>query len=211
MTREKKVQERILLYNNFGRRNDVERRLRSVMSIANETVIPICKALGMPLLRPAILRYVADEEAFLDDYVEKSKREFAGNGNFMSRIVTDAAESDFAAQKRFHPYPVSPVCRQLTADEEKLMTFNNGVIGYSEEKLTEYTNVYLTDKKQIEGYRRAEELCSVLNEFFRGTQLEPKRDALTEWSRAIFTSPDGTFNVNPRQDFSKLIKKINEQ
>ena len=87
------------------------------------------------------------------------------------------------------------------------MTFDGEVMSYSEEKLTEYTNVYLTDKKGIEGYRRAEELCAFLKEFFRGTQLAPKRDALTEWCRVIFTSPDGSFNVNPRQDFSKLIKK----
>ena len=207
MPKEKKEPERILLYNNFGRKNDVQRRLNDVIDVANGTVIPICKALGMPLLKPAILKYVADEDVFLDDYVEKCKRDFAGRGSFASRLVTDAAESDFANQKRFHPYPVFPGCRQLTADEEKLITFNNGVIGYSEEKLTEYTNVYLTDKKGIEGYRRAEELCAFLNEFFRGTQLAPKRDALTEWCRVVFTSPDGSFNVNPRQDFSKLIKK----
>ena len=207
MPKEKKEPERILLYNNFGRKNDVQRRLNDVIDVANGTVIPICKALGMPLLKPAILKYVADEEVFLDDYVEKCKRDFAGRGSFASRLVTDAAESDFANQKRFHPYPVFPGCRQLTADEEKLITFNNGVIGYSEEKLTEYTNVYLTDKKGIEGYRRAEELCAFLNEFFRGTQLAPKRDALTEWCRVVFTSPDGNFNVNPRQDFSRLIKK----
>ena len=207
MPREKKVQERILLYNNFGRKNDVERRLKDVIDVANETVIPICKALGMPLLKPAILKYVADDEALLSDYTNMCKRDFIGRGGFAGRLVAEAAESDFNAQKRFHPYPVFPGCRQLTADEEKLITFDGEAMSYSEEKLTEYTNVYLTDKKGIEGYRRAEELCGFLNEFFSGTQLAPRRDALTEWSRVIFTSPDGSFNVNPRQDFSKLIKK----
>ena len=207
MPKEKKEPERILLYNNFGRKNDVQRRLNGVIDVANGTVIPICKALGMPLLKPAILKYVADEEVFLDDYVEKCKRDFAGRGSFASRLVTNAAESDFAYQKRFHPYPAFPGCRQLTADEEKLITFDGEAMSYSKEKLTEYTNVYLTDKKGIEGYRRAEELCGFLNEFFSGTQLVPRRDALMEWSKVIFASPTGIFRINPQQDFSKLIKK----
>lgn len=207
MPREKKVQERILLYNNFGRKNDVQGHLEDVIYVANKTVIPICKALGMPLLKPAILKYVADDEAFLSDYTNICKRKLGELGRFGQQLAAETAEREFAVQKSIYPYPAFPGCRQLTADEEKLLTFDGEVMSYSEEKLTEYTNVYLTDKKQIEGYRRAEELCSMLNEFFSGTQLVPKRDAMNEWSRVIFTSPDGSFNVNPRQDFSKLIKK----
>ena len=207
MPREKKVPERILLYNNFGRKNDVKNRLMDVIDVANETVIPICKALGMPLLKPAILKYVADDEAFLSDYTNICKRKLGELGRFGQQLAAETAEREFAAQKSVYPYPRFPGCRQLAPDEEELLTFDGEVMSYSEEKLTEYTNVYLTDKKGIEGYRRAEELCAFLKEFFRGTQLAPKRDALTEWCRVIFTSPDGSFNVNPRQDFSKLIKK----
>jgi hypothetical protein len=207
MPREKKVQERILLYNNFGRKNDVERRLKDVIDVANETVIPICKALGMPLLKPAILKYVADDEALLSDYTNICKRKLGELGRFGQQLAAEAAESDFEAQKRSHPYPRFPGCRQLAPDEEGLLTFDGEVMSYSKEKLTEYTNVYLTDKKGIEGYRRAEELCAFLNEFFRGTQLAPRRDALMEWSRVIFASPTGIFWINPQQDFSKLIKK----
>ena len=198
--------ERILLYNNFARRNEVERRLNSVISIANETVIPICKALGMPLLKPALLKWVADDEEFLADYVSKCKRDFAEQGGFVGRLLTEAAESDFTTQKKFYPYPVFPYCRTLTANEEKLITLKGDVMSYSEEKLTEFTNVYLTGEKQIEGYRRAEERCRFLNDFFSGTQLSPTRDTLSNWSRVVFTTPDGEFLVSPRQDFTKLIK-----
>ena len=202
-----KEPERILLYNNFARKNDVQMRLNSVISIANKTVIPICKALGMPILKPCVLKWVADDEAFLSDYVDKCKRDFAGGGRSVSRLIAEAAESDFATQKQFNPYPAFPSCRTLTADEEKLITLKGDVMGYNAEKLTEFTNVYLTNAKQIECYRRAEELCSVLNDFFSGTQLEPKRDALSAWSTVLFAAPDGKFRVNPRQDFNKLIKK----
>lgn len=202
-----KEPEKILLYNNFARKNDVQRRLTSVISIANNTVIPLCKALGMPILKPCVLKWVADDEAFLSDYVDKCKREFAEGGRFVSKLIAEAAESDFVTQVKFNPYPVMPLCRTLTADEEKLITLKGDVMGVDNEKLTEFTNVYLTNAKQIECYRRVEELCSVLNDFFAGTQLEPKRDALSAWSTVLFAAPDGRFRVNPRQDFNKLIKK----
>ena len=202
----KKEQERVFLYDNFGRKKDVERRLQSVISIANETVIPICKALNMPLLQPNILKWVADDEAFKEAYISKVRREVADTGGAIARLVVEVAESNFSTQLQFYPYPKFPPTRYLSTDEAKLLTFDGERMGFDEAKLTEFCNVYMTDKKQIECYRRAEQLCDVLNEFFAGTKLWPKAGYLTTWSSVVMATPEG-FKVNPRQDFTKLIKK----
>lgn len=202
------AEERILLFNNWNRKKDLEKVLNNVISIANNTVIPICNALNIPLVEPNVLKWVDDEDAFREDFVAKCKREAAVDNVYLGRITEKSAREDFDTQLTNYPYPVFRGITKLYSDLVPMVTLTKrGVMTWDDKKLTEYTNVYLTDKKQIEGYRRAEELCGFLNEFFSGTQLAPRRDALTEWSRAIFTSPDGTFNVNPRQDFSKLIKK----
>ena len=179
MTRKAKEKERILLFNNFQRADEVRRRVANVCGIANATVIPICKALKMPILKPSVLQWVADEEAFREAFVAKVKREVAEYGGYVSNLVRD-----------------------VTADEEKLVTIKGDEMAVDETKLEEYTNVYLTDPARIEAYHKCEQLCEYLNGFFAGNI--PANDAFNSWASYVYPTPEG-FKVNGRADFGRLI------
>lgn len=194
-------EERILLYNNFSRRDEVEKRLRNVARIANATVIPICNALGITVLKNYVLEWVYDEEAFMKAYVTKCKRDAGEGGSFMCRVITDAAESDFRTQLKFYPYPIDRGVTKLTEEEEKMMKLSGDHMTYDSDKLTEYTNVYLTEPKKIEAYHKCEELCRYLNEFYSGRM--PKNDAFNSWASYVYPTHEG-FKVNGRADFGKL-------
>ena len=202
MTRKAKEKERILLFNNFQRADEVRRRIANVCGIANATVIPICKALKMPILKPSVLQWVADEEAFREAFVAKVKREVAEYGGYVSNLVRDAAESDFDTQLKFYPYQVMRGVTVLTADEEKLVTIKGDEMAVDETKLEEYTNVYLTDPARIEAYHKCEQLCEYLNGFFDGNI--PANDAFNSWATYVYPTPEG-FKVNGRADFGRLI------
>ena len=202
MTRKAKEKERILLFNNFQRADEVRRRIANVCGIANATVIPICKALKMPILKPSVLQWVADEEAFREAFVAKVKREVAEYGGYVSNLVRDAAESDFDTQLKFYPYQVMRGVTVLTADEEKLVTIKEDEMAVDETKLEEYTNVYLTDPARIEAYHKCEQLCEYLNGFFAGNI--PANDAFNSWASYVYPTPEG-FKVNGRADFGRLI------
>lgn len=203
MTKGKKV-ERVLLFNNWQRKEEVRRRVANVCGIANDTVIPICKALKLPILKPSILEWVNDEDAFREAFIRKSKREAGEVGSFIHRVVEDAAESDFNTQLKFYPYQVMRGVTKLTAEEEKLVTIKGDEMAVDETKLEEYTNVYLTDPARIEAYHKCEQLCEYLNEFFSGNI--PANDAFNSWATFVYPTPEG-FKVNGRADFSKLINK----
>lgn len=203
MTKKTK-EERILLYNNFSRKEEIERRLRNVASIANTTVIPICQALNMPLLTNQILEWVNDEDAFRSAFVKKCKRDAGQVGGFVSKLVVEAAESDFNTQLKFYPYPANRGTTMLLEDEARMMKLCRNTMTYDIKKLTEYTNVYLTDPKKIETYHKCEELCRILDEFFAGSI--PKNDLLNSWASFVYPTDSG-FKVNGRADFSKLTKK----
>ena len=202
MTRKAKEKERILLFNNFQRADEVRRRVANVCGIANATVIPICKALKMPILKPSVLQWVADEEAFREAFVAKVKREVAEYGGYVSNLVRDAAESDFDTQLKFYPYQVMRGVTVLTADEEKLVTIKGDEMAVDETKLEEYTNVYLTDPARIEAYHKCEQLCEYLNGFFAGNI--PANDAFNSWASYVYPTPEG-FKVNGRAAFGRLI------
>lgn len=204
MTRKTKEKERILLFNNFQRADEVRWRVRNVCGIANNTVIPICKALKMPILKPSVLQWVADEEAFKEAYVKKSKRDAGEVGSFVHRVIVDAAESDFNTQLKFYPYQAIRGVTQLTADEEKLVILKGDEMYVDEAKLEEYTNVYLTDPARIEIYHKCEQLCEYLNGFFAGNI--PANDAFNSWAAYVYPTPEG-FKVNGRADFGKIINK----
>lgn len=202
MTKKAKEKERILLFNNFQRADEVRRRVANVCSIANATVIPICKALGMPILKPSVLEWVADEEAFKEAYVKKAKREAGEVGSFVHRVIAEAAESDFDTQLKFYPYQVMRGVTNLTADEEKLVALKGDTMTVDDAKLEEYTNVYLTDPARIEAYHKCEQLCEYLNGFFAGNI--PANDAFNSWASYVYPTPEG-FKVNGRADFWRLI------
>ena len=208
-TSKKQVQnDRIFLFNNWNRKKDIEKVLDNVVSIANNTVIPICNALEMTVLKPEVLKWVDDEESFREAFVRKCKREAVEFSGYIGKMVESSANDDFDNQLRLHPYPVYRGTTNLSDEVAKLVKITSrGVMTWDDEKLTEYTNVYLTDPKQIEAYRRTEELCKVLNEFFSGTKLAPSRNERSAWATVLYVTPDGSFNVNPRADFIKLIKK----
>lgn len=198
----KKETERVLLFNNWQRKEEVWLRVANVCGIANATVIPICKALKMPILKPSVLQWVADEEAFREAFVAKVKREVAEYGGYVSNLVRDAAESDFDTQLKFYPYQVMRGVTKLTADEEKLIALKGESFVVDEAKLEEYTNVYLTDPARIKAYHKCERFCEYLNEFFAGNI--PANDAFSSWATFVYPTPEG-FKVNGRADFSKLI------
>ena len=200
----KKETERVLLFNNWQRKEEVRRRVANVCGIANNTVIPICKALNLPILKPSVLEWVNDEDAFREAFIRKSKREAGEVGSFIHRVVEDAAESDFNTQLKFYPYQVMRGVTKLTADEEKLIALKGESFVVDEAKLEEYTNVYLTDPARIEAYHKCERLCEYLNEFFSGNI--PANDAFSSWATFVYPTPEG-FKVNGRADFSKLITK----
>lgn len=198
----KKNEERVLLFNNWQRKEDIWLRVANVCGIANDTVIPICKALKLPILKPSVLEWVNDEDAFREAFIRKSKREAGEVGSFIHRVVEDAAESDFNTQLKFHPYQVMRGVTKLTADEEKLIALKGESFVVDEAKLEEYTNVYLTDPALIEAYHKCERLCEYLNEFFAGNI--PANDAFNSWATYVYPTPEG-FKVNGRADFGKLI------
>lgn len=202
MTRKAKETERILLFNNFQKACEVRRRIVNVCGIANNTVIPICKALKMQILKPSVLQWVDDEEAFKEAYIKKSKRDAGEVGSFVHRVIVDAAESDFDTQLKFYPYQVIRGVTKLTDEEEKLITLKGERMAVDEAKLEEYTNVYLTDPARIEVYHKCEQLCEYLNEFFAGNI--PANDAFNRWASYVYPTPEG-FKVNGRADFGELI------
>ena len=195
--------ERIYLRNNWQRRDVLEKTLRENAEVANNTVIPICRELGITVTLPNVLKWVHDADDFREAFVTKCKQEAEANGKYLGEVIENAANDDFTNRLKEYPYPfVMPM--QLGTDEKKLMSIKGGRLTYNDEQLTELTNVYLTDPKQIEVYRRIENLCNVLNDFF-GDKI-PVNDALNSWAGIVYPTKEG-FKVNPRQDFSKLIKK----
>lgn len=202
---QEKTQERILLFNNWSRKKDIEKVLSNVIDIANNTVIPICEALHMPLVKPNILKWVEDEDAFREAFVAKCKLDAANGNRYLEKIVEDSAYDDFDNQLKFHPYPVFRGATHLSDDEAKMVeiTSRGGMI-WDDDKLTEYTNVYLTDPAQIEVYHRIENICKVLDDFF-GDGI-PANNALNSWASIVYPTPKG-FKVNPRIEFKNLIIK----
>ena len=205
MAKKKETKERILLFNNWSRKTDIEKVLRNVIGIANNTVIPICNALNMPVLKANVLKWVDDEEAFRKAFVNKCKAEAARDNRYLSKMVEDAAVDDFDNQLKFYPYPVFRGTTHLSDDEAQMVkiTSRGGMI-WDDELLTEYTNVYMTDPAQIEVYHRIEDLCKVLDELFAGNM--PANGAFNAWASIVYPTPEG-FKVNPRTEFKKLIIK----
>ena len=203
MAKKTEEKERILLFNNFQRKLQVEKNLRDAIYIVNNTVIPICKALDMEIVKETCIKWARDEDAFRDAFVNKCKFEAAGNNKYMSKIIEGAAIDDFNTQLRFYPYPVSRDF-SLSDDEAQMLSINRGVMIYDERKVEELTNVYLTDQKQIEVYHRIEELCKALDSFF-GEKM-PSNDFVNSWAQLVYPTKDG-FKVNPRADFAKYIRK----
>lgn len=200
----KKENERIFLFEHFDRKNDTQRRLQSVITIANETVLPICRALKMQPNLQDLLKWVADDEAFLQTYKASCKKDLTDNSEVILSIVVEAAEKAFREQTELHPYPTFGT-RTLTSTEVEMLTYDGEALSYDESKLAEYCKVYLTDSNLIENYHKLEKLCKVLNSTFKGTELQPKEWNLMEWRHTITVTQEG-FKVNPRQDFRRLNK-----
>lgn len=203
MAKKTEEKERILLFNNFQRRLQVEKNLSDVIYIANNTVIPICKALDMPVTKESVIKWAKNEDEFRDAFVNKCKFEAAGNNKYMSKIIEEAAIDDFNIQLRFYPYPVLRNF-SLSDDEAQMLSINRDVMIYDDRKVEELTNVYLTDQKRIEVYHRIEELCKALDRFF-GEKM-PSNDFVNSWAQLVYPTKDG-FKVNPRADFDKYVKK----
>lgn len=204
MTREKKEpKERILLRNNWQRREEIEKHLRDVVSIANNTVIPVCKALGMTVTLADAVEWVYDEECFREAFIKQAKRD-AKAGRYFANVIETAAYDDFTNQLKQYPYPVVVPYVRISAAECKLLRLQDDVLSYDDAALTEYTNVYLTDSAQIEAYHRIEELCKTLDVFFENRM--PVNDALNSWASIVYPTKDG-FKVSHNTDFSKFIKK----
>ena len=201
MPKKKELKERIFLRNNWQRRNEIEDRLRRNAEIANNTVIPMCKELGMTVLLSDVLRWVHDKDDFREAFISKCKREAGVSGKYIGKVSESAAWDDFTNRLKCYPYPfILPL--QLGEDERKLLSIKEGRVVWSDEQLTEFTNIYLTDKAQIEVYHRIEELCNVLDAFF-GDKM-PVNDALNSWANIVYPTGEG-FKVNPRTEFKKLI------
>lgn len=205
--KESKEKERIFLFNNFSQKDALLWRLRTVVSIANNTVIPVCMALGMPILKPRILEWVNDREAFQDAFISKCKREVAEHGGYIARMVKEAAVDDFNVQLSNYPYPVNPGNTYLSPEEQQLIKIYRNTASIDDEKVTERTNIYLTDPDLIAVYHRCEDLCKYLDKFFAGNL--PENDAFSGWAKYVYPTPDG-FRVNPRSDFSKLVSTIKQ-
>ena len=204
MPREKKEpKERILLFNHWQRREEIEKHLRDVVSIANNTVIPVCKALGMTVTLADAVEWVYDEECFREAFIKQAKRD-AKAGRYFAKVIETAAFDDFTNQLKQYPYPVVMPYVRISAAEYKLLRLQDDVLSYDDAALTEYTNVYLTDPDQIEVYHRIEELCKALDAFFG--DKKPVNDALNSWASIVYPTKEG-FKVNPRAEFKKLIIK----
>ena len=203
MPKKKEQTERILLRNNWQRREEIAKRLEGNANVANTTVIPMCKELGMAVTLPTVLEWVQDREAFQEAFVAKCKREAGANGKYFGDVIENAANDDFVNRLKWNPYPVI-MPMQIGDDERKMMSIKNGKVVYDDKMLTEYTNVYLSDPAQIEVYHRIEELCKTLDAFFCNKM--PKNDALNTWASIVYPTAEG-FKVNPLTEFKKLIIK----
>ncbi len=204
MAKKIEEKERILLRNNWQRREQIEKKLMDVVYVANNTVIPICNNLNIAIVQQNVIDWVFDEDKFQEAFVNKEKRESKEGGKFLGKLIEEAAIDDFATQITEHPYPrIRPYIR-LTKDEADMLTINRGVMVIDHDKLTEYTNVYLKDEAQITAYHRIEELCKVLDDFF-GANI-PQNSAMNEWASFIYPTKDG-FKVNPNIDIRKYIRE----
>lgn len=201
----KKTNEPIFLFVNFDKRNEIFRRLQDVVTTANECVLPICKALKMQPNLQDLLKWVADDEAFLQKYKASCKKNLTDDSEIILAIVEDAAEKAFNEQLLNYPYPKYGT-RTLTSAEEGLLTFDGVTVGYDNFKVDELCKVYLTDSDSIENYHKLEKLCKVLNATFMGTDLQPTQWNLMEWRHTITPTEKG-FKVNHNQDFKRLNKQ----
>lgn len=201
MAKKTETKERILLRNNWQRRDEIEKRLRDAVYVANNTIIPMCEALNMAVVDADVIKWVYDKEAFREAFVKMAKRD-AKAGKYMAKVIEAAANDDFTNQLKQYPYPViMPI--MTSAEERKMLSIINGVMVYDKAQLTEYTNVYLTDYAQVEAYHRIEGLCETLNAFF-GDKM-PVNDALNTWANIVYPTKAG-FKVNPITDFRKYVK-----
>lgn len=202
MAKKTETKERILLRNNWQKREEIEKRLRDAVSIANNTVIPMCEALNMAIVDADVIKWIYDKEAFREAFVKMAKRE-AKAGKYMASVIEAAANDDFTNQLKQYPYPrIMPI--MVSTAELKMLSIIDGAMVYDEAQLTEYTNVYLTEPAQVEAYHRIEELCETLNAFF-GARM-PVNDALNSWAGIVYPTKQG-FKVNPNTDFKKFIRK----
>jgi predicted heme/steroid binding protein len=157
---------RIKLRYEFEKAEQIERTVRDFVEFANNRVIPIMKALLIPVTKENVLKYAQNSELMKKDHITLQEQSAGLENNYLKELVINSAIKNFDDVFNNNPYD------DRCTNYPQMMKLSDGLLIIDDEAIREAATVYVVDTDELEAYDRHQAAVEALNKFFNGKAPE---------------------------------------